>query len=165
MGDGVIRLLLCVVLCCVPLVMDAQRPLPVAIARIAARAAKPYPMDSAVQYGLDSIVLVFRDSTLTEEREAAGTWMFGPPVTKAEADGCPPEKVLGRRIAREVWAALGKPPTFGVAIVRIRGPRVDNGDESTELEWNFYYPRFQLTGRWVGDSIGAQPRSRRVSHR
>ena len=82
--------------------------------------------------------------------------MFGPPATKAEADGCPPEKVLGRRLARLVWTQLGKPAELQVVIVRVHGPWVgdplDTADQVTE---NLYYPRFQLTGPWVGDRPGA----------
>lgn len=148
-----------------PSMLLAQRPLPIAVTRVAVRVAKSYPLDSAVQYGRDSIVLVFRDSTFTSDRLEAGTWMFGPPATKAEADGCPPEKVLGRRIAREVWSALGKPRQLQQVIVRIRGPRVGDEFDYTEMQWDFYYPRFQLTGQWVGDAIGSSGVRRNVEQR
>lgn len=156
------RLLAFAAVLLLPSSLKAQRPLSSPIVRVAERVARPYPMDSTVQYGRDSILLVFLDSTLTAERSEAGTWMFGPPATKAEADGCPPEKVLGRRIAREVWAALGKPRDLGQVIVRVRGPRVGEESDYTQTEWIFYYPLFQLTGPWVGDKRG-KTRARRMT--
>ncbi len=153
-SSSMIRLLFFAALMLLPACMPAQSPLPATIGRVALRAARSYPMDSAVHYGRDSIVLVFRDSSLTPERRDAGTWMFGPPATKAEADGCPPEKVLGRRIARAVWSAMGKPTQLQQVVVRIRGPRVGDAFDYTEIASDLYYPRMQLAGRWVGDSIG-----------
>lgn len=140
---------------CVPLLAHAQRPLAHSATRAAARASTPYPLDSAYAFGADSIVLVLRDQTLTQKRQAAGTWMFGPPATKAEADGCPPEKVLGRRIARATWAALDKPKGLKFIMVRVRGPW--DGDpllSRTQLVEDFYYSYEQLAGPWIGDSSG-----------
>lgn len=107
------------------------------------------------RFGRDSVLLVFDDSTLTADAIHAHTWMFGPPVTAAEADSCPPEKVLGRRIARAFWRASGLPPEMQSIIVGVRGTRgIDRWTAET-----MYYWHAQLSGPWVGDSNPPTPRS------
>lgn len=69
--------------------------------------AASYQFEGVTLFAKDSALLVFVDSSLTAARLSAHTWMFGPPVTEAEADSCPPEKVLARKIARTFWRSLG----------------------------------------------------------
>lgn len=143
----------------------AQSSAPPAIRAAAQRAAGSYPLDTAYLFGRDSLVLVFRDSSLTPSASRGGTWMFGPPTTKAEDDGCPPQKVLGRRIARAAWTTMGRPRQLRHVEVRVHGPETpDPTDENATLStsWSLYYPRFQLDGPWVGDQpAGAKaPRGR-----
>jgi hypothetical protein len=131
---------------------QAQTLLPLSVRESARRTARTYPLDSAYAFGADSIVLVFRDSALTPESERTGAWVFGPAATKTEADGCPPEKVLGRRITRAAWTELRRPKRLQMVIIRIRGPRVGDPLESMdEQSVDFYYPKHQLTGPWIGD--------------
>lgn len=135
---------------------EAQQPITHAVHWQLQRAAGAYALDSVYALGRDTVVLVLRDSTLTGAASDAGTWMFGPPTTKAEEDGCPPEKVLGRRLARIAWTALGKPADLQLVIVRVQGPRAGNLLERlSQLTVDLFYPRFQLTGPWVGDRPGA----------
>lgn len=119
------------------------------------RVAADYRVDSA--YFVDSIAyVVFQDSTLTTAASDSGTWMFGPKTTVAENDGCPPKKVLGRKIARALWTSLGKPEWLEEVRVVVIGPLVDTSiDEKDQATWTFNYPRFQLTGPWVGDTTRA----------
>ncbi len=145
-----------------PTVASSQVPLTSPLRATVQRTAGAYPLTSAIAFGRDSIVLAFADSSLTDRARRTGTWMFGPPTTKAEADGCPPEKVLGRRIARELWRTLGKPSTLKLVIVRIDGPWIEDSTGSQTKESSaLYYPRFQLTGPWVGDSGNAPGAARR----
>lgn len=131
---------------------DAQQPVARAIHATLQRVAGPYALDSVHALQKDSVVLVLRDTTLTATALEAGTWMFGPPTTKAEEDGCPPEKVLGRRLARLVWAELGRPATLQLVTVRVRGPMTgDPLGTLRKVSVDLFYPRFQLTGPWVGD--------------
>jgi len=95
----------------------------------------------------DSILLVYDDPALTSVALRANTWTFGPPVTAAEADGCPPPKVLGRKIARELWRALGRPKALQQVMIAVRGTE---GIDRYTAETMFYYPQ-QLEGPWVGD--------------
>ncbi|MFA6165473.1 MAG: hypothetical protein WC700_02580 [Gemmatimonadaceae bacterium] len=135
---------------------EAQQPIARNVHAQLQRAAGPYPLDSAYALGRDTVVLVLRDSTLTPATAAAGSWMFGPPPTKAEEDGCPPEKVLGRRLARIVWTELGTPADLQLVIVRVQGPLTGSPLGSMiQVTENLFYPRFQLTGPWVGDRPGA----------
>ncbi|MHB8839664.1 MAG: hypothetical protein ACYC7F_12040 [Gemmatimonadaceae bacterium] len=149
-------------LCCLGLALtlasatsEAQKQVARNVHEQLQRAAGPYPLDSAYALGRDTVVLVLRDSTLTTAASKAGTWMFGPPTTEAEEDGCPPEKVLGRRLARIVWTELGKPADLQLVIVRVRGPMTGRPLESmNQLTVDLFYPRFQLAGPWVGDRPG-----------
>ena len=96
----------------VPIEFGALEPpaaLSPALQRAVAAKAANYPFAGFRMLGRDSVLLVFEDSTLTVAGLRAHTWMFGPPVTTAEADSCPPEKVLGRKIARAFWNAAGRP--------------------------------------------------------
>lgn len=109
-------------------------------------AAGHYPLVAINLAAPDSAELVFVDSTLTATGLHAGTWMFGPPVTEAEADSCPPEKVLGRRLARILWREGGKAAGLRMVAVQVRG--VDH-ERYTSIRM-FYYP-VQLEGPWAGD--------------
>ena len=53
-----------------------------------------YPFMGFRGFGRDSVLLVFDDSTLTSAALEAQTWMFGPPVTAAEADSSASVAVL-----------------------------------------------------------------------
>src|SRR5690242_18346972 len=76
----------------------AQLPLPFSDARPASEMdsslraslqakAGRYPLVGFRFYGADSALLVFEDSALIATTVRAHKWMFGPPVTTAEADG------------------------------------------------------------------------------
>lgn len=92
---------------------------------------------------------MFEDSSYTVAAARAGKWMFGSAVTVAEADGCPPEKVLGRKIARVLWHSMGKPQDLQFITIAVRGSTgLDRWSNTT-----MYYHRSQLDGPWVGDSI------------
>jgi hypothetical protein len=80
-----------------------------------------YPLVAVTIFAHDSALIVFEDSTYTGNALAAGTWMFGPPVTAAEADHCPPQKVLGRQVARIFWRRGGKDAGLKTVIVRVQG--------------------------------------------
>jgi hypothetical protein len=109
--------------------------------------AANYPFVGFRMLGRDSVLLVFEDSSLTVAGLRANTWMFGPPVTSAEADSCPPEKVLGRKIARAFWNAAGRPAETQVIMIAVRGTRgVDRWTAET-----MYYWRNQLEKPWAGD--------------
>ena len=109
-----------------------------------------YPLVEITLFPHDSALLVFEDSSYTGKAVAARTWMFGPPVTEAEADSCPPEKVLGRQIARLLWRRGGKEADLKTVVVRVRG--VSGLDRYSHTDM-YYYPS-QLEGRWAGDSEG-----------
>lgn len=109
-----------------------------------------YPFVGFQLFGRDSALLVFEDSTLTAAASGANTWMFGPPVTTAEADGCPPEKVLGRRIARVFWAGWGRPTQAQHVMVAVRG--TVGRDKWTAV--TMYCLPSQLDGPWAGDRPG-----------
>ncbi|HEY5218949.1 MAG TPA: hypothetical protein VIJ16_04020 [Gemmatimonadaceae bacterium] len=111
--------------------------------------ADHYPLVGYTFFGSDSATLVFEDSSMTTAALSARTWMFGPSVTKAEADGCPPEKVLGRKIARVLFRELGRPTSLKQVSVVVRGAV---GLARWSYEHMYYYPD-QLSGRWAGDSI------------
>ena len=113
--------------------------------------AKGYPFVGFAFFGGDSALLVFEDSTLTTPALRAKTWMWGPPVTAAEADSCPPEKVLGRQIARSLFRALGQPAGLQQIVVAVRGTL---GLDRWSVESMYYFPA-QLTGRWAGDPLPA----------
>jgi len=136
----------------------AQAPLP--FSTLQEPAALDAPVRSAVAavasgyrlagyrlFASDSILLVYDDSSLTAAALQAQTWMFGPPTTASENDGCPPPKVLGRKIARELWRQLGKPKTLRQIMIAVRGTV---GKDRWTAETLFYYPE-QLDGPWVGD--------------
>jgi hypothetical protein len=106
-----------------------------------------YPFEGFRQFGADSVLLVFSDSALTGKSLTDHTWMFGPPVTDAEADSCPPRKVLGRKIARVYWRAVGSPKAIQVIMVAVHGT---SGVDRWSVE-TMFYPYGQLAARWVGD--------------
>ena len=109
-----------------------------------------YPLVEVILLPHDSALLVFEDSSYTGKAVAARTWMFGPPVTEAEADRCPPEKVLGRQIARVLWRLGGKEADLKTVVVRVRG--VSGLDRFSHTD--MYYNPSQLEGQWAGDSEG-----------
>jgi hypothetical protein len=82
--------------------------------------------------------------------------MFGPPVTAEEAGGCPPQKVLGRRIAREYWRRQGKAIAIETVIVRVHGSA---GLDRLSYE-DMYYGHADLDGPWVGDRTSAAKHGR-----
>jgi hypothetical protein len=154
-----IRTALCMIIACaVPAVALAQVPipgseadspsaLPAALRSAVANTARRYPLVGAKVFGRDSVLLVFEDSTLTAEPLRAGTWMFGPPVTAVEADSCPPEKVLGRRIARALYRGLGRPADLQKVMVLVRGTK---GIDRWSAMYMYYY-QSELARRWAGD--------------
>ena len=150
--------LLVVAMACLASQSRAQVPIPFsdvepserltpALRQVIQTEAGKYPLVGFRFFSRDSVLVVFEDSGLTREALRAGTWAFGPPVTKAEADGCPPEKVLGRKIARALWRALGKPPEMSYIKIAVRG--TDRIDRWTAM--GMYYHHTQLEGPWIGD--------------
>lgn len=115
-------------------------------AAVTAQAAG-YRLVGLRHFSRDSVLFVYEDSSLTAAALKARSWMFGPPVTKEEADGCPPEKVLGRRIARELWRQLGKPKSLQYVMIAVRGTV---GIDRFTVSYLYYYPE-QLEGPWVGE--------------
>ena len=111
--------------------------------------AGSYPLVGYAFFGRDSVLLVFEDSAMTGAALNAHTWMFGPAVTAAEADSCPPEKVLGRKIARVLFRFLDRPAAMQQIVVAVHGT---NGKDRWTVE-DMYYYREQLEGRWAGDLI------------
>jgi hypothetical protein len=127
--------------------IGAQQGVSAAVRTALQSRAGRYPLVSVALFGHDSALIVFDDSSYTGKARSAGTWMFGPPVTEAEADHCPPEKVLGRQIARVLWKNGGKALALKSVIVRVRG--VSGLDR---LSWtDMYYEPSQLEGPWAGD--------------
>lgn len=125
----------------------AAAQLPARVADDLRHEAGPYPfVDAIVQRG-DSAILVFQDSSYTAAAINSQTWMFGPPTTKAEDDGCPPQKVLGRKVARVFWREVGKAAALKFVIVRVEGTTGKDRFSYIDL----YYIPAQLEGRWVGD--------------
>lgn len=121
--------------------------LPSSVADSIRNTAAGYRFRGFRTFAQDSVILVFEDSTLTAAALKAGTWMFGPTATVAEADGCPPEKVLGRRIARMLWRGLDRPASVKYIVVAVTGTK--GIDRWTAMSM-FYYQR-QLDGPWVGE--------------
>ena len=111
--------------------------------------AGSYPLDSVVLHSSDSALVVLTDSSYTSASVHAGTWMFGPPVTPEEAGKCPPEKVLGQRIARVLWWRLGADTTLNTVVVRVHGAQGIDRFSSTSM----YYYLPQLRDPWPGDTL------------
>lgn len=112
------------------------------------RAGK-YLLEGFAFFGRDSIMLVFGDSAYTAAGHKAGTWMFGPPVTDAEADGCPPEKVLARKVARALFRAMGRPAALQQVVVSVHGAVGLDRWSGVDM---YFHPE-QLSGKWAGDPI------------
>ena len=110
--------------------------------------APKYRMIGGNVFGTDSILIAFEDSTLTATGLENGTWSFGPKPTKAESEQCPPEKVLGRKIARAVWREAGKPASWKKVSIRVQGTR-ETMDKHVALTMFYYHS--ELTAPWVGD--------------
>lgn len=127
--------------------LDSPATLLPSLHRAVVAKAANYPFVGFRMLGRDSVLLVFEDSTLTLEALRAGTWMFGPSVSAAEADGCPPEKVLGRKIARAFWNAAGRPAETEAIMIAVRGTR---GTDRWTARTMLYYHE-QLNGPWAGD--------------
>jgi hypothetical protein len=110
--------------------------------------AAGYPFEGFRTFGTDSVLLVFSDSAVTGDAFKRDSWMFGPPVTAAEADSCPPQKVLGRRLARIYWRGVGKPAAMKNIMVAVHGTvGIDRWTVTT-----LYYTYDQLAGAWIGDA-------------
>ena len=61
-------------------------------------------------------------------------------------------EALGRRNVRAALTELGRPLGLQLVIVRVHGPKVgDPIDSVEEITMALGYPRFQLTGPWIGD--------------
>ena len=151
------RRLICLSLTTVALTLGGATPVraqgknvPAALRAALQERAGHYPLVEIILFPNDSALLVFEDSSYTGKAVATRTWMFGPPVTEAEADSCPPEKVLGRQIARVLWRRGGKEADLKTVIVRVRG--VSGLDRYSHTDM-YYYPS-QLEGRWAGDTEG-----------
>ena len=110
--------------------------------------ARTYPFVGFKLFGSDSALLVFEDSMLTAVALDAGKWMFGPPPQAAELDGCPAQKVLGRKIARAFWRSSGRPASLQNVMVQVRGTTGIDKWTSTTM----YYHRPDLVGQWAGDA-------------
>jgi hypothetical protein len=109
--------------------------------------AGSYQFEGYRTFAKDSALLVFVDSTLTATALSSRTWMFGPPVTTAEADGCPAEKVLARKIARTFWRSWGRPAKVQYVIVAVRGTAGPDRWTATFM----YFQKSQLAQAWAGD--------------
>lgn len=132
-----------------------------AIATTALRAhlqsvAGRYPIQDIEFFDRDSARIIVEDPSRTAKAVMEGRWMFGPPVTTEEADGCPPQKVLGRRIARELWRRQGKVSGLEQIIVRVRGTSGIDRLSYADL----YYGRPELDGPWIGDRPAPSQRRR-----
>ena len=118
-------------------------------AAVQARAGA-YPLREIIIYDRDSAYLFLEDSSLTRAALDSETWMFGPPVTSEEAGSCPAHKVLGQRLARELWWRLGADTALKQVVVRVKGTRRD--DQLAEV--GLYYYLEQFRDPWVGDTLG-----------
>jgi hypothetical protein len=144
-----------ILLCVIPCVLaacDPGRARPgVAALGVALQArAGAYPIVDVQLFGSDSANVVVEDSALTMNSIATQTWMFGPPVSAAEAGECPPEKVLGQRIARELWWRLDEASRPAQVSIQVKSARRDG--QMTEVV--MYYYLSQLQNAWVGDTLG-----------
>jgi hypothetical protein len=113
------------------------------------RVSGPYPVLDIEWFGRDSARIVVEDSSRTTAAVTQHTWLFGPPVTAAEAAGCPPQKVLGRRIARALWRLQAKAVDVQQIIVRVHGR---SGLDRLSFE-DMYYGRSDLDDPWIGDRV------------
>ena len=109
--------------------------------------AGTYHFEGFRLFAKDSALLVFVDSSLTATGLSSHTWMFGPSVTAAEADSCPPEKVLARKIAGTFWRSWGRPANLKYIIIAVRGTKGPDRWTAT----NMYFPKAQLERAWAGD--------------
>lgn len=110
--------------------------------------APRYRMVGGNVFGTDSILIAFEDSTLTSKGLQDSTWTFGPKPTKAESEQCPPEKVLGRKIARAVWREAGRPASWKMVAIQVRG----TGDFEKYTGVTMFYYYTELAAPWVGDN-------------
>jgi hypothetical protein len=111
--------------------------------------AGSYPVHDVEFFGRDSVRIDVEDSSRTVSAVRAHAWMFGPPVTAAEAAGCPPQKVLGRRIARELWRSQVHTIALELVIVRVHGT---SGLDRLSYE-DMYYRPADLDAPWAGDQL------------
>ena len=153
------RVLLCGFLCAIPFAPSlGQTPIefqplrapstlaPQVRAAIELKAGS-YQFEGYRLFAKDSALLVFVDSSLTATGLRAHTWIFGPPVAAAEADSCPPEKVLARKLARTFWRRQGRPAELQYMIVAVRGTTGPDRWTATSM----YFQNFQLAQAWAGD--------------
>jgi len=134
------------------LVVACDRPKSVSaeIQRALQVRAGSYPLLEVQRFGRDSAYIVLEDSALTSDALAGDTWMFGPQVSAAEAGSCPPEKVLGQRIARELWWRLDSAARPSQVVVFVKSAHRDQRIAEIGM---FYYLE-QLQERWIGDTLG-----------
>jgi hypothetical protein len=114
---------------------------------IVQRVAGRYPVLDVTFFGTDSALVEVQDSSRTVAAVLARTWTFGPPVSAEDAAGCPPEKVLGRRIARALWRVHGK--TLGVTQIVVRVHGSSGLDRMSYAD--MYYGIHDLGDPWTGD--------------
>lgn len=142
---------------------------PAARAELQAVAGRYPLLEVRVDHG-KSAEIIFEDSSLTPDRHARGTWMFGPPVTAAEAAGCPPEKVLGRRIARAFWRSTGRATRIDTITVIVQSVYARAIGPSSLMRVGMIYTRAELEGPWAGDTLSlrssraADPRPSHAAH-
>ncbi|MEP7001298.1 MAG: hypothetical protein ABI969_12515 [bacterium] len=153
------RALLCGFLCATPLVsalgqtpitfqpLRSPSTLTAHVRAAIEQKAGSYQFEGYRVFAKDSALLVFVDSSLTAAALDSNTWMFGPLVSVAEADSCPPEKVLARKIARIFWRSRGRPAKLQYMIVAVRG--TTGRDRWTAK--SMYFQNFQLSRAWAGD--------------
>jgi hypothetical protein len=136
---------------------EAQTSVSAAVrAALQAKAGPRYPLGNVTIVAGDSAVIEFADSTYTGEARAARKWMFGPPVPIAEQDSCPPEKILGRKIARVLWQNGGKAAKVQKVVVVVHGTIGKDRWSRTD----FYYEPSQLDGPWAGDPASLPQKAR-----
>jgi hypothetical protein len=131
--------------------LRAQRPVGAELVRELQAMAGRYPLLAAKAYPPDSAVLVFEDSTLSPGPPRAEPWMFGPPVTAEEAAGCPPPKVLGRRLARLLYRRLGQAQRPRQVIVVVQAPPPYSMSRA-----RMFYHQPELEQPWAGDTTGTR---------
>ncbi|HSB55708.1 MAG TPA: hypothetical protein VLD58_15210 [Gemmatimonadales bacterium] len=143
-GSEIVRLAVATALITGPL--QAQRPVQPGVVRELQALAGAYPLLAATEYPPDSAVLIFEDSSLAPDHQRPGQWMFGPPVTEEEAAGCPPPKVLGRKLARLLYRRTGKAAPLKTIVVEVKAPAPFGQNRA-----RMYYYLQELQEPWAGD--------------
>lgn len=132
-----------------PAAARAQAAVPPALPAELQAVAGPYPVVGVTIVPGAAARVVVEDSSIAAVTVDGPRWMLGPPVTAAEADGCPPEKVLGRRIARALWRGAARQAGADAVVVEVRG----TGAARFQAVHMYYY-RPQLERSWAGDAHG-----------